>query len=266
MPAVGRRAANVVDRARRLRHPVRYLARLVERGADERRHGSGGAERDADLAAFTVDRERDRGDRDDHRVPRSDLHERLPSAGRLHAHGEDELVGGEGVLLRAHEKRLERQAPLAARACDLDLRLLDEERRKRVARRRGCAQVPAERAAILDRRRPDRPCCLGERRQRLCELGPTTVRVGQPRTEAENAVLPAPAAKLAHLVQVEQRTRARSVEVELDHDVRPAGDGQRAGRFRLEPERLVQRAWRQDVHARCLIGNWGAGIAGQPSG
>ena len=74
--------------------------------------------------------------------------------------------GGERVLLRADAgTRCEREPALAADARQLDLRALDEQRRQRVARRRGGAEVAADRAAVADLRRADRPRRLRERRQ-----------------------------------------------------------------------------------------------------
>ena len=57
---------------------------LAERRRHEPGHGARRAERGAELAALAVGHERQRDDRDHHRVPRPDLHERLRSpAGRL---------------------------------------------------------------------------------------------------------------------------------------------------------------------------------------
>ena len=51
-----------------------------------------------------------------------------------------------------------------------DLGALDEERRQRVAGRRRGPEVAADRAAVADLRRADRPRRLGERRQQRREL------------------------------------------------------------------------------------------------
>src|SRR5207302_11084647 len=109
-----------------------------------------------------------------------DLHERLAAAG-LDGDAEDELVLGEVVLLRAEEEVLERQAPLAAHAREVYLALADEERRQRVARRRGGREIPADRAAVADLRAADRARRLGQRRQELRERRLHRLGVGQGR-------------------------------------------------------------------------------------
>ena len=79
--------------------------------------------------------------------------------------------------------------------------------------------------------------------------------VGQAGAEPKRAVLARPAAQL-------RRPRSgsgspagpRAVEVERDHHVRPALDRQRVGMLGPQPERLVEAAWREDVHgANCTV-------------
>ena len=72
--------------------------------------------------------------------------------------------GRERGALHPEQELLERQGAHAADARELDLGALDEERRQRVARGRGGAEVPADRAAVPDLRRADRARRLGERR------------------------------------------------------------------------------------------------------
>ena len=72
--------------------------------------------------------------------------------------------------------------------------------------------------------------------------------VGQPGAEDERAGLTRPAAQLCHLVQVDQRGRARAVEVELDEHVGAALDEARLRQLRLRRQRLVERARGEDVH------------------
>jgi hypothetical protein len=79
--------------------------------------------------------------------------------------GGDQLVVGERVALRAHEKLRQRQAARPAHARDLDLGPLDEQRRQRVTGGRRGAEVAADRATVADLRRPDRPRRLRERGQ-----------------------------------------------------------------------------------------------------
>ena len=52
--------------------------------------------------------------------------------------------------------------------------------RERVPGRRCRSEVPADRAAVPDLRRADRPRCLGQRRQRVRELGLHQLGVGGP--------------------------------------------------------------------------------------
>ena len=82
---------------------------------------------------------------------------------------DDQLVRLERVPLDADEELVERKRPLAAHARELDLGALDEQRRKRVARRRGRAEVAADRAAVADLRRADRARRLGQRGQLVRE-------------------------------------------------------------------------------------------------
>ena len=129
---------------------------------------------------------------------------------------------------------------LAPDAGDLHLGVLDEQRRQRVAGRRGGAEVAADRAAVADLRRADGARRLGQRGQRLGDGAVHRLRVGEAGAEDERAVLPAEAAQLAHLVEVDQRRRPRAVEVELDEDVGAALDEPGVGQLRLEAQRLVE--------------------------
>ena len=112
-----------------------------------------------------------------------------PATARLDAHRDDQLVGRERVLLDADEELRERQSPLAPHARHLDLRVLDEQWRQRVAGRRRGAEVAADRAAIADLRRADGARGLGQRGQRLGDLAPHRLGVGEPGSEHERAVL-----------------------------------------------------------------------------
>ena len=135
--------------------------RLSERTRDQPGDRAGGSERRTQLVPLAIGDDSKRADGDHHRVPRPDLHERLTPARRLDQHGRDQLVRLGGISLRADEKLLQRQRPYAARGRELDRRQLDEERRKRVPGRRSRPEVPAERPAVADLRRADRP-------RRLC--------------------------------------------------------------------------------------------------
>ena len=123
----------------------------------------------------------------------------------------------------------------------LDLGALDQEGRQRVTRGRGGAEVAADRAAVSNLRRADRARGLGQRRLELGELALHRLGVRQPGSEPQRAVLARPAAQLGDLVEVQDRLRTRTVEVELDHDVGAALDGFRVGSLGLQRERFVQR-------------------------
>jgi hypothetical protein len=207
---------------------------------DRARRAVGGAQ----LVAVHDQRERD--DRDHHRVPRPDLHERLPRAGHREPDGDDQLVRLQPVALRADEELAQRHRARAARRSELDLRAVDEQRRQRVSRGRGRAEVAADRAAVADLRPADSARGLGQREQRLGE--PHRLGVGQPGAEPQGPVLAHVATQFGHLVQVQQRRRPCSVEVELDHHVGAALDRQRVGSLGLQRQRLLEPARSQDVH------------------
>ena len=149
-------------------------------------------------------------------------------------HGDDELVRLERVLLHADEELGERQRRSPRTLAISHLGVLDEERRQRVAGRRRRAEVAADRAAVADLRRADRARRLGQRRQRAGERPLHRLGVGEPGAEDERAVLARPPAQLRDLVEVDQRRRARAVEVELDEHVGAALDEARLRELRLE--------------------------------
>ena len=151
-------------------------------------------------SALAVGDDGERADRDHHRVPRPDLHERLrrrPTA----RPGRPMISSSGSAAFRFGPTRnsRERQRPDAAHGRELDRRPLDEQRRQRVPGRRGRPEVPAERPAVADLRRADRPRRLGERRQRLgdrrlpsppCTSGPS--RAAASRSRATSRAAPAP--------------------------------------------------------------------------
>ena len=138
--------------------------------------------------------------------------------------------GSSAFRLTPTRNSAERHAPLAPDARDCDLGALDEQRRQRVARRRGGAEVAADRAAVADLRRAHRSRGLGQRGQLLRDGAVHRLGVGEARAEHERAVVAVEAAQLRHLVQVDQRRRPGAVEVELDEDVRAALHEARLGR------------------------------------
>ena len=78
----GAGAAHVVDRARRRGDLLGKGVGVVQRGGDERRHGTGRAEGGREHAALAIDAECERDDGDHHRVARPDLHEGLRAGAR----------------------------------------------------------------------------------------------------------------------------------------------------------------------------------------
>ena len=168
MATVGGAAADVVDRARRLGDHGRAASAASASGTVTSLAVTAAEPNAARTSpALGVDDDRERADRDHHRVSGADLHEGL--RGRRSASactGRDELVRLERRPLHAEEELVERQGAHAADARELHLGALDEERRQRVAGRRGGAEVAAERAAVPDLRRADGARRLGERGQR----------------------------------------------------------------------------------------------------
>ena len=80
-----------------------------------------------------------------------------PPCGRADVERGDQLVRLEHVALRAGDELRDRDAALAARRRDLDLGVRRVQRRQRVTGGGGGAEVAADRAAVADLRRADRP-------------------------------------------------------------------------------------------------------------
>ena len=101
--------------------------------------------------------QRERADRDHHRVARPDLRELLRPARGRHPHRRDQLVVGEHVALGPDDEVVDRHAARPAHRRQFDLRADGVQRRQRVARGRGGSEVPPDRPAVADLRRADRP-------------------------------------------------------------------------------------------------------------
>ena len=228
------------------------LVALLERSRHEPGHGPCRAEGGANLAAFLVDRERERDDRDHHRVARADLHERLPGpVGRMCT----AVISSSGSSAFRFGPSRKSLNGTVSRPCALEHKLGfgDQEGRERVPGRGGRAEVAADRAAVADLRAADGARGLCERGRGLCKRRFHRLGVGKTRGEPEPSVLPRPAAQLRDLVQVQERGGPTTVEVELHHHVGAALDRHRVGALGLKPQRLVQRPGGEDFHARARV-------------
>ena len=76
----------------------------------------------------------------------------------------DELAGAERRDARTDEELVDRDRPPSARPDRDDPRAVDEQRRRRVGRRRRVADVPGQRRPVPDLDRPDDRRRLGQRR------------------------------------------------------------------------------------------------------
>ena len=254
MATVGGRAANVVDRARRLGDRLGKLRDVVERAGDEPDDGSSRAERRAQLAALAVDRDGERADRDDHRVPRPDLHEGLPSAARTDVGGDDQLVVGAArsastptrnstSAMRREPRTLAtsisapstRSGGSASPAGDAVPRLPPIVPRLRICGEPTVRDASAS-AGSSSRELAESPPCRSARRRVAASRSRATSREARPPRSGSRSVV-----------------GSLAVEVERDHDVRAALDRQRRIRaLRLQLERLVERARSEDVHGDVL--------------
>ena len=112
--------------------------------------------------------QRERADRDHHRVARPDLRELLRPAARtgIHTAAISSSVG-EHVALRPDDELLDRHAAATPRTrLHLDLGAARVQRRQRVTRRRRRSEVPPDRPPVADLRRADRPRRHRQPRQR----------------------------------------------------------------------------------------------------
>ena len=264
-----RQAPNVVDRVGCLRHEPRELqdgvggdgragvipcSGFVHRRRPERlgrvsAHdcGSHGAERHPEAFPVLVDGEAQARHRDDHGVAGADLGEGPRAADRFPSGSHDELTGGERRLLHANQELAPRYGPgLLAGSLHHYFGVVDGQYRERVARGRGRPQVASHGPSVADLRRSHRS---GGLRQRS-ELGKLAhdARIGDACAEEERAVLAPPPAELLQPADVDDRVRPVTIEIELDHDVGPAGDGECLGTLALHLQRFVQRPGREYFH------------------
>ena len=234
VPAVGRRAAHVVDGPRRRRdqlaeppgdrlrqRPRRFpQSRPGQRAGQEllrRRRPAAASARPSRCrcrcpAACTAGRraqfQRERADGDDHRVPRADLGELLGAGRGRDQHRGDQLVRGQRVALGAGEELGRRDQPRAA-----DRRRLDGSPRWPAApggsprparRRRGCRR-PCPRLRICGD--PTVRAAIARPGSSAAQLGDDP-GVGHPGPEPHLAVAALQVVSSADLVQVQQRRPA----------------------------------------------------------
>ena len=127
-------------------------------------------------------------------------------------------------------------------------RARDQQRRQRVAGRRGGAEVAADRAAVADLRRADRARRLGERRQQRRERRLHRLGVGQPGAEPERAVLARPAASSSTSFRSSSASGRRRSKFSSTIRSVPPWIGTASGRSALSRSASSRRARRQDVH------------------
>ena len=186
MAAIGSRAPDVVDRARGVRDEVGEVGDGQRAAPSRAPARSRRAVRRPELHRARGRQDGERADRDHHRVPRPHLHERLRFPARVDPGPPAPARPCERVALRAEEELGQRQRP-RPRGCSpiSTTASSDQQRRVRVARGGGGAEIPADRAAVADLRRADRARGLGERGQELGELRLHRLGVRQARAEAE---------------------------------------------------------------------------------
>ena len=140
-----------------------------------------------------------------------------------------------------------RRVPAARR--ELDLGIGREQRRQPVPGGRRGAEVAPDRPAVADLGRSHRARRDGQPGQAVAELGDQP-RVRDAGPDAQVTVLGPPFGQLGNPREVEDHPRADAVEVELDHQVRAAGDRNRVRMRGLELERLVPAVGLEHLHAR----------------
>ena len=210
-------------------------------------------ERRAQLAALAVGRERQRADRDHHRVARPDLHERLRRARGPHADRHHELVV---VPARCAWGR---PGTRRVAACAVPPVLASSMRAPSISS--GGSESPAGEAVprlppIVPRLRI---CGEPTVREAAASAGSAEatsprggLRVGERRPEHELVALVAPAAQLLHAPEVDQGAGPLALGVERDHEIRAARDRARARVVGPQVQCLLERARCVDLHAHTL--------------
>ena len=214
-------------------------------------HGAGRAERRAQLAALAVDPDGERADRDHHRVPRPDLHERLRLPARVDPRPRARArprrarsASGRGRTRSAAASGRRARSPIST---SRPRRAAADARRRRARRCRGCRRSCRGCGSAASR-----PCATprraraAARRARGCIASVYVSPAREAQRCRSRATSPSAPATSARLRIVSGRV---AVEVELDEQVGAAGDRPRVGPLRLQPQRLVEGAGSDHLHA-----------------
>src|SRR5207302_278249 len=122
------------------------------------------------------------------------------------------------------------------------------QHRERVTGRTRRAEVPADGSPVADLWRAHGPRRLHERRNHRQVVDDPGIR--DPGAEKTRPILLSPHPQLWEAADVQERGRPPPVEVQLDHNVGPAGNGQSGRGRRLHLQRFLERAGQQDIHDR----------------
>ena len=221
----------------------------MNRSASSARIGVGPAEptHAATARRLRPDRQRERADRDHHRVAGADLGELLRAIGRGDVEGRDQLVVGEAVRFGPVTNSLTPRRRVPAPRRELYLGVGREQRRQPVAGRRRGTEVAADRPAVADLGRPHRARRDRQPGQAVAELGDQP-RIRDAGPDAQVTVLGSPLDSSGIRVRSRIVARADPVEVELDHQVGAAGDRNRVRVRGFELERLLPAVGLQNLH------------------
>src|SRR5205809_839975 len=270
MPAVGRTPAHVVNRPRGLPHASGELldgrrwhrrtsvvprASLLQ-GAGEELLGIHRAQngrpdrpqRHTHRAVLFIKEQAQAGDGDHHGVSCADFRERSGAADYLPLRAENQFVRTDHRLLRSDHELMPRQRASTAGVDQDDLGVVCGQHRERVTGRTRRAEVPADGSPVADLWRAHGPRRLHERGKHRQVVDDPGIR--DPGAEKTRPILLSPHPQLWEAADVQERGRPPPVEVQLDHNVGPASNGQSGRGRRLHLQRFLERAGQQDIHDR----------------
>src|SRR5947208_2143046 len=270
MPAVGRTPAHVVNRPRGLPHASGELldgrqwhrrTSVVPRasrlqGAGEELLGIHRAQngrpdrpqRHTHRAVLFIKEQAQAGDGDHHGVSCADFRERSGAADYLPLRAENQFVRTDHRRLRSDHELMPRQRASTAGVDQDDLGVVCGQHRERVTGRTRRAEVPADGSPVADLWRAHGPRRLHERGKHRQVVDDPGIR--DPGAEKTRPILLSPHPQLWEAADVQERGRPPPVEVQLDHDVGPAGNGHSGRGRRLHLQRFLERAGQQDIHDR----------------